>query len=484
MPRSRISQAPNSNSAAATFATAAALQDAWFQPQMLEGSELQQLRRAAQLPDMFKQRIYSSYFREKGLDPALAKKITTDGLARQVVAAYEQIEHRYRYPAVILGAPNGGIAYLAAIMGVPFLPSHFYLSFADAIHPDDITAYEAFGTQLIDAILERNPDLVAINHYDPLHARYLVAQRNLISLKLADLPNAYTEFIQKHVSNNALILVADCSFKWEQYEISDNHYFQVGGLGGYDDTYYREGNPEIDSWLAAQNSKHRGGWALDPGFVRSLQREAEWGLLPEFRVTVEQFANDASYGFQVINGAHPEDFSALTYTAYLYESRLHNRTPQAALIEAYNGINPTAALRSDLLPLWLPYICDDSLQFLARMMSYLPEKLPVVLSLPANLTPTPDMPGAHAWHQIASQSGAVTWVGVEPDRYPRDLIAQTGYLQQLEAWSSSHPGLPPRPKLAPRELLQMMRFLAEDGVNFFDDLLDDETARATTGARS
>ena len=162
-----------------------------------------------------------------GLDPGLTRNVTSEGLARLVVGAYDRVVDGVGYPAIVLGAPSGGIAYLSALLRAPFLPGHFLLSFADPTDPDDVDAYQSHGARLIDPILQRNPDLLAVNHYDPLHDRFLVKNSNHVRLKLLDLPQAYRDFISAHLAPDGVLLLANCSYPWQQYEIGDQHFFQV-----------------------------------------------------------------------------------------------------------------------------------------------------------------------------------------------------------------------------------------------------------------
>lgn len=473
MPYARIREAPESSSAATLHAVAAALADAWYQPQPSTPRQAQWARAAARLPRGLIRRLVQRAVRQQALDPALARYISSEGLARQALSAYNRVQNGVGYPAMIVGAANGGAAYLAALLNIPYLPAHFVLSFHDPTAADDIATYQAHGSALIEPIVRRNPDLVAVNHYDPLHDRFLVEEVNHVRLKLLDLPEAYRAFIHAHLAPGGRLFFVNCDFVWEQYQIAAQVFFQVGGLGGYDAEDYRLGNEEIDAWLQSQGSAHRQGWRLE-GFPLTQAPESEWGSLPAFRQAVRQFAQDAGYQFHALNGVHPEDFSALAYTAYLWEARLHERTPQGVLIECFSQLNPTAALRSHLLPLWLPFQADDSLHYLARMAAYLPEGLPVLLSLLANFSLTPDTPGATAWKEIAGQRSEVTWIGTDPQRYPADLASRFEYLPALQAWTQAHPGQsghPARPHLTPEAFLQMMQYLAEDGTKLLEDLI-------------
>ena len=471
MPYSRIREAPEASSAATLRAVVAALNNAWHVPQHSTPAEKRLANLASHMPEALVKKTIARLVRQRALDPDLARFVRSEGLARQAVAHYEHAEGHIGYPAIIIGAPNGGVAYLAALLGAAFLPAYFLLSFADPTEPDDIASYHEHGAQLIDVILRANPDLLAVNHYDPIHDRFLVEEVNHVRLKLLHLPEAYQQFIERHLAPDGVIFYADNHFAWRQYRIDERHAFQVGGLGGFSDQDFIQGSETIDAWLAKQKSDHRGGWQL-PGYQLIHARESEWGSLPQFRDAVQDFAHETGYRFRAINGEHPEDFSALAYTAYLWESRLHERTPNGVLVECFSQINPTAALRADLLPLWMPFNTRDSLEHLARMTPYIPKRLPVGLSLLANFTRTPDLPSAQAWKEVAEKIGPVHWIGVHPDRYPMDIASLLDYAPDLQQWVHAHPGQEPRPHLAPEELLDMMKYLSHYGSRLFTYLLN------------
>ena len=479
MPYSRIREAPESSSAATLRAVVAALTDAWHAPQHITPTEKRFAQMARHLPEWAIKKAVARAVRQRALEPDLARFVKTEGLARQVIAHYQHVQNRVGYPALIIGAPNGGVAYLAALLDTPFLPSHFLLSFADHSDPDDIATYHSRGAQLIDTILNANPDLLAVNHYDPIHDRFLVEEVNHIRLKLLELPEAYQKFIQNHLAPGGTIFYVDNRYTWHQYRVNDRHMFQVGGLGGFSDEEYIEGSEVISAWLAEQNSEHRGGWQL-AGYDLEIARESEWGGLPEFREAVKHFATEMGYQFKAINGEHPEDFSALAYTAFLWERRLHDVKPNGILVECFSQINPTAALRSAFLPLWMPFNTQDSLDYFTRMTPYLPKDLPVGISLLPGFTKTPDLPAAQAWQEAGEKIGPVRWIGVNPDRYPMDISAIFDYAPDLQQWVQEFPRQSPRPRLSPEELLDMMTYLTHHGSRLFTYLLNIDTEEGET----
>ena len=223
----------------------------------------------------------------------------------------------------------------------------------------------------------------------------------------------------------------------------------------------------------SERSRHRGGWPLAFDFPLLKQPESEWGTLPVFARAVRDFAHGSGYQFVALHGAHPEDFSALAFAAYLWEARLHERTVQSLLIETFTQFNPTAALRSSLLPLWMPFNCMDSLEFLSRMARFLPDRTPALLSLVPSFSPTPDVAGAATWHEILNGDRHVHWIGTTPYHYPVDLASLFDYLPQLQAWTRQHPGMEPRPELTPDDLQELIYYMDKDGEKLLRTLLTD-----------
>jgi len=482
MPYSRIREAPESSSAATLRAVVASLNNAWHTPYVSTPWQKRMARYSNYLPESLLQTMLTRTIRKQALDPSLTRYVKTEGLAQQAVNHYNQLDENIGYPAIIIGAPNGAVAYLAALLGVPFLPGHFLLSFADRTDPDDISTYQTHGQQLIEPILKLNSDLLAVNHYDPVHDRFLVKEVNHVRLKLLTLPEAYRKFIQKHLAPGGTILFIDNQFSWSQYKIDERHMFQVGGMGGYTEQDYLQGSEALDVWIRGEGGDHTGGWNLE-GWPLESAPESEWGSLPAFKQAAKQFAKQHDFQFRALKGAHPEDFSALVYTAYLWESRLHDRTPQGILVECFSQINPTAALRADLLPLWMPFNTIDSMTSLSRMAPYLPKGLPVGLALTPTFTQTPDMPEALAWNQITQRIGPVRWIGIDPRKYPTDVTALINYLPDLQQWVQENPGQSPAPHLPLEAFLSMIDSLNRHGTKLFTYLLNNEDEQEQNDAR-
>jgi hypothetical protein len=370
----------------------------------------------------------------RGQDPALAARLTTTDLARWAVSLYADLEGPR--DAVILGAPNGGVAHLATALDAPFLSQHFLFSFRDHTHADDIATYRAHGDALAAPLLARNPDLAAVNHYDPLHDRFLVKYVNHIRLKLLVLPAAYQEFIRTHLRPGGTLVFTDCRYPWLQYRLGDRHTFQVGGLGAVSDREFLDGRPEIEAMQRAERSPFVGGWRLDEPLETGP--ESEWGTLPPLRQAVEDFAAAEGYRFLALKGDSPEWFSALAFRAHRRLSEKEGRPPQGLFIDCFTQVDPVACRQSRLWPFWLPFNCADSLDFLRRWRSVFPPDGPVLFAPLPNFTPAFDTVPLADW-MTALEGLPVQVLGVDPRRFPADVAGLFRFQTQIAAWCQAHP---------------------------------------------
>jgi hypothetical protein len=421
---------------------AAALRGRFLDPFRLSALERLGLSAIALLGPEPVRRAVGYGVRFRGTDPSWADRITTEGLARWAVSLYDGLDGPF--DALLIGAPNGGVAHLAAALGAPFLSQHFLISFRDPTHPDDIDTYFERGTALARRILRREPMVAVVNHYDPLHDRFLVRWVNHIRLKLLDLPEAYRTFIRRRLRPGGTLIFIDCRYLWLQYRVGPRHTFQVGGLGDVSDREFLEGRPEIESLRGAP-----GGWSL-PDLPLERQVESEWGAAPPLREVVEAFARANGYRFLALEGDHPEWYACLALDAHRRLSEREGREPQGVLVEMFTQSNPVAPLRSRLLPLWLPFNCADSLRFLRRMREHLPPDRPVLLTPIPNFVFTFDTAEWSAY-QEALAGMRVQILGVRRRLFPSDPAGMWRPAGALARWCREHPD-PVRVRLSVEEL--------------------------------
>ena len=416
---------------------AAALNDQWMVPQNWSPPLVALTGLANRLPEKERLRLIDFFIRNLGVPGSLAAEVTAEGLAQWAVNLYGT--DGPSYDTVVLGAPSGGIGHLAALLGAPFLSEHFVTRFRYRGDPDDVAGYMAYGTSLAETILENNPDLLVVNHYDPIHDRFLVPYVNYVRIKLLTLPAPYQEFIVRRLRPGGTILFADCRYPWGQYRVSRRHYFQVGGLGGIADTDYVRGSPEVGQYLAEKEGKRRKeaplprrSWAV--AFPWLPQRESEWGSLQIFRRAVETYASEHGYRFLALNGSHPTDFSRIAFYASNHAIRETDQEPSGVLVDCFTLTSPTGALRAGLLPLWLPFNCVDSLSFLRDMAPDFPPGKPVLLAPVPSYSPSWDVARADSWVAACGALADVTWLGIDPAAYPVDVAGPFRFLPALQSW--------------------------------------------------
>jgi hypothetical protein len=461
MPNSLQVVEPTDSSATIMRGVAAALNDGWMLPQSWPRLLVALTGLANRLPERARLRLVDFFVRNLGAPQNLASKVKAEDLAQWAVNLYGY--DGPSFDTLVLGAPSGGIGHLAALLGAPFLSEHFVTRFRYRGNPDDVTGHMAYGTALARTILENNPDLMIVNHYDPIHDRFLVPYVNYLRMKLLTLPNPYQDFIARRLRPGGTILFADCRYPWGQYRVGGRHNFQVGGLGGPTDAEYTQGSPEVWQFLAKTKAGRlenapstRRSWAVQLPWLP--QRESEWGSLQVFRRAVETFASESGYRFLALNGSHPTDFSRIAFYASHQAIRDMDQEPSGVLVDCFTLTSPTGALRAGLLPLWLPFNCLDSLGFLSDMAPDFPAGKPVLLAPVPSYSPSWDVARADQWVAACGPQADVTWLGIDPAAYPADLAGLFRYLPALQSWCTSA-GTRARPSFGVENLETLIRRL-------------------------
>ncbi len=395
---------------------AAALRDQWLDVYGLSSGQRLGLRAISHLGPRVVRAVVERNQRGVGLDPRLASAIDVEAAAQQHIDEYDGLDEPF--DAVLVGAPNGGVAHLANALGAPFLSQHFVFSFRGNSVTDDVAAYQRHGTSLAEPILARNPGVAVINHYDPVHDRWLISSLNHIRLKLLSLPGAYRRFITARLRPGGALVFVDCISKWQQYRIGPRHTFQVGGLGGLSDQYFLD------------------RWPLD--FPIEDQPESEWGTLPELGEALEGLARERGYRFVSLRGPNPEWYATRAYEVWQRLFERASTEPWGTLIEMFTCVNPAAVRASSLIPLWLPWNCTDSLASLRQMTPRFDRARPVLFTPLSNFSLTPDTVSWDEWVAALSEFDAQL-LGQRRWLFPSDPVALWRTGEALRGWCELHP---------------------------------------------
>lgn len=315
-----------------------------------------------------------------------------------------------KYPTIVIGAPNGGVAHLAALLHAPFLTSSFGLAIKHPpIDPDNLDAYVMTGDRFAAAILERAApgSIEVIDHYDPIHDRSLVKYVNFLRVKLLTLPPAYREFIRDNLVPGEKIVLVDCSYPWPQYRVGNGSYLQVGGLGA----------------LAPEDYLRR--WGRD--LPLETRPESEWGCPPEFAATVMEFAAEEGIEVIEIRYRHPADYGLLSYRAYLACAGVRKNQ---IMFDCFNYQNPCTNLQTGIPALWLPFNTEDTLSF-AREFLTGREFQQIYLALVPSFARSPDTVSIEDWEAVLSSHGELRLLGIDPHAFPADTLAPFRFVAQM-----------------------------------------------------
>ena len=399
-------------------------------------------------------------FRATALDPKDALQINTQDLVTARLGDYAELRGS-RYPAVVTGAAMGGAsAHLAAVLGVPFLPQPFILGLRGGSPDDELNSHLVLTSSVARGILDRNPGLMAIAHFDPIHDGWLTRVVSHLRFKLIDLPPGYRDFLRETLEPGGVIFHLDSQARWLQYELGERHRYQVGGWGGIPPQEFLDGSDRIDAALAAAGSSHRGGWKIESTRPREMP-ESEWGSEPGYIEALEAFARAEGFRFVRISGKDPQAFSKLAFKAHVDLYRRQGRKANGVLVETFTQYDPGLVLRAGLIPLWLIFNTTDSLSFLEERTIDFPPDLPVYFSGLVTLSRTPDMVPWADWVQALS-SFELHSIGARPQRYPEDLVSLWAWSDRLrglldpQSWERSPGGLRPESLIDLASSMQMV----------------------------
>ncbi len=338
-----------------------------------------------------------------------------------------------RFPAITLGVALGGTtAHLSLALNAPFLPQAFVVTLKGGSYEGDVRTYFNRSHALALEIAKRNPNVLTIQHYDPVHDNWLTRYVNHLRLKLLSLPEVYKQFIKDHLEPGGALVYFDCGADWQRFRVGERSVFQVGGWGGLTPDEFLEPSERVKQFVRAEGMQHY-QWALD-GYPLERGPESEWGSEPGLAEAIEAFCAQEGYRFVRIQLPHPNDFSRLAFHAYQHLLQKEGREPAGTLVECFTQFDATAVLQTGLLPLWLIFNTTDSLDFLRSMTPHFPRDKPVFVSPLITFSHTPDMVPFDEW--FASLSG-FDWVniGARHTHYPADAWGLVHWADGLREWA-------------------------------------------------
>ena len=223
---------------------------------------------------------------------------------------------------------------------------------------------------------------------------------------------------------------------WLRYRVGPRSTFQVGGWGGIPAEEFLTGSTRLDDYA------HRAGlkftdWKLKD-YPLEQGPESEWGSEPGLAEALETFCKIEGYRFIRISLPHPHNFSQLAFAAAQKLLQIECRPTAGTLVEMFSQFDSTAAIQSGLLPLWLIFNTEDSLEYLKKMSTHFPSGKPVFFSPLSTFSLTPDLVPYRQWEAALAHFQLIN-VGARASHYPSDASALVKWAEPLRKWVRENP---------------------------------------------
>ena len=443
-------ESPDSSSPLVTRAVSAGLAGTGFNPYHLAGWQKIALKALGYLPSRLSRYLIPRVGSFSSINPARLNGITIDYLADIRLMDYADLNRKV--PAITIGAALGGAsAFLALAMDSPFLPQAYVMTLKGGSLNGEADVYFQRAATIALELANADPNILTIQHYDPIHDEWLTRRVNHLRFKLLSLPSSYKRFIKQNLLPGGSICLLDCQAQWLRYRVGERSIFQIGGWGDITAEEFINGSPRIAEYANRVGLKTT-DWRL-PGFPLETGPESEWGTEPGLGESVQDFCKQEGYQFVRIRLPEPHDYSRLSFQVMQSILEIEGRPPAGVLIEMFSQFDPFSCLQAGLLPLWLIFNTWDSLRFLQEMSPLFPKDRPVFFSPLSTFTLTPDLVPWQEWEK-ALQGFDMRNVGVRPAYYPSDPHTLIDWAKPLRQWVSEN-GTPVRERLSAQEVQKL-----------------------------
>lgn len=424
-----------------TRAITAALRGEYSENYRLPAWQMLGLRGLGSLPQSAGQFVVSRLQSLHGLDPHQLEQLRLPDILLARLGDYASLKDQF--PVILIGSGLGGAtAHLATSLGGPFLPTAFVYTLRGGAPDGDVQRYFNLSHRLALRLAEQLPEMLTIQHYDPVHDGWLTRSINHLRLKLGDLPAIYQDFIRGRLAPGGSVIYLECTAQWLRYRVGPRSVFQVGGWGDLLPQDYLSASEPLREY-ARSAGLAQWDWRL-PGYPLESGPESEWGCESDFSEALEAFCRRNAIPLLRIRYFDPHAYGRLAFFARQAQLASQGITPAGVQVEIFSQFDATAALRAALLPLWLVFNTHTSLEFLKSMRPHFPPDKPVFFSSLATFSKTPDLVPWQSWLD-ALDGLDLRLCGARPSHYPADTRLLVDWAKHGRAWAAAHPQPVPEP---------------------------------------
>jgi hypothetical protein len=391
------------------------------------------------LPERARTRVFAYAGGREAIPPKELSAVDPEAFSRWVVSQYGP----RRAPAVAVGSSNGAVMHLCAAAGLPWLPQTFLVPVRRNSTPDDCTSDAGLAAQQSRDLLARRTDLHIHQMHDPNQDRLMVTRLAYFRMKLGRLTAAYRDYLRSVLPPGGTIVVVNCSLTWPVTRLGARHVYQHGAVGGLAPEEYVDGSPRVAEFLERNGSAMR-SWRYPP--VDGDAPEAEWGFEPALSEDVAAFADEHGYRVVELRFDHPDTPGSLVADVYREWFACTGEPSQRLLAETFICVEPTWALGTRTVPLWLSFGTEPALRHLENHLDRAgPEAYrEVLVTLFAHGVRSAGYAPAPRWLEAVRQRSLdAALAGVRADQWPADFATLVNYSRSLHRRMPTSPGRTP-----------------------------------------
>ncbi|RKS06983.1 hypothetical protein DFP74_2633 [Nocardiopsis sp. Huas11] len=389
---------------------------------------------AGRAPRAAKERLYAVSGWAEAVPRRRVAEIDSDALAEWVADHYRG----GRSDVAFLGSANGALTHLAAALGAPWLPQTLLIPVRrHGVPPEDGREDLRRMRSTGEALVRRNPDWRLHHMHDPVQDRLMIEHMCYFRVKWLRLPAAYRAFLRATLPRGGTLVVSDCALRRPTTAVGERYVFQHGGLGGATQDELRYGGPRVRAFLRAHGSDRRAFDAPEPD---GEHPEAEWGFAPELMADLDELA--AREGWKLVRLRYDEPESLSPAVADLYRGQYRRRgvPPDRLLAETFMLVEPYWALRTGSVPYWAVFNTQPAQRALAAYLDRSPDFEEIRLGLFSHGVESVGLAGAADWARVLERATKVgTFLGTDPERYPRDFAVLFRFRRELARVRGRHP---------------------------------------------
>ncbi len=392
------------------------------------------------LPEKTKKWIYRKSGATEAIQPSELGDVNIETFREWVTEQYPE----RGYPAIMIGSPNGAGTFLAALLGIPFLPQTFLTPVRRKIRPGNGEDDMEWGRRPGRALLEANPDINLNHMHDPNEDWLMVREFAYFRLKTRKLGHAYERFIKETLAPGGSIIVIDCDDPKPVTRINDRHVFQYSGEGGLTPEEYLEGSDRVAAFIASRPEENASWDAPEPN---DTAPEAEWGFEDILLDDIDRFANDHGYPVRLLRFQDPRHLRAPVADLHRERYGEHDIPTNRLLVQSFTCIDPWWSQRTGSVPYWIPFNGEDSAEALEAYLERSDPFDEIHLLAFSNGVRSAAQAPIERWESILNRAQRRgEFLGMDPEAYPLDFGLYTKYHEEIpEKIPARNALMPPLP---------------------------------------